>query len=843
MKFRDGMWLVREGRMFIKLSNIHRVLVWACFAPHIHSRGGTLNLSTLTLDIEATFDDVISITTRHWKGARNRGPHYELFPDGKQPVNGKITISEVGTTLTSGNLACIVSSNTLSTLMKMSDMSDISHYIFTMHNLAVGESIYGLGERFTAFNKVRQALTLYNADGGTSSEEAYKNVPFYLSSNGYGVFIDHPEPVDLEIGSERLKWYIIYGPDPKEILRKYTALTGKPGKVPLWSFGLWLSTSFTTSYDEATVSSFLDGMKEREIPVHVFHYDCFWLREFHWCDFEFSKEHFLDPKSMMTRLRAERPGLKFCVWRNPYLGDASPIFAEAAEGGYLVKRPNGDVWQWDLWQAGMGLVDFTNPTACEWYVKKLESLFDVGIDCLKTDFGERIPDRDVAWHDKSLDPVKMHNYYAFLYNKVVCEALQKRYGRDQAVLFARTATAGTQRFPLQLGGDCESTFEAMAESLRGGPSLGISGFAYWSVDIGGFKGKPDPDVYKRWVAFGLLCSHSRLHGSNSYRVPWAIDDESTSVLCTITDLKCRLIPYLYAQATQSIISGLPVSLRTMFFEFPEDPTSWYLDRQYMLGDPLLIASVFGVEGEWTSFLTGEVKEGPKWVTEIHHVYSLPIYIREGSVLVLGKEGEKRVVYDYFDGAEVRVCQPVGGSDGRSATVVDEKGGAKGEITLKGSKLTLPEVFKGFKVLVDGKARKDYQTAPQNKNTASYNHPAPTLPATTLPAPPLARGGTVLVGVTSELTPPLVAVSVTIVPIPVVLSLPPPLPIPVLVVPVPVGSANVDLFTLVKPPDPVALGVPRETVLQVPKLNPTLALPPGSGSGVLVQDDSGGAFDR
>jgi alpha-D-xyloside xylohydrolase len=256
--------------------------------------------------------------------------------------------------------------------------------------------------------------------------------------------------------------------------------------------------------------------------------DCFWLREFHWCDFVFSKENFPEPKAMMTRLREKYPGIKFCVWINPYIGDASPVFAEAAEAGYLVKRPNGDVWQWDLWQAGMGLVDFTNPAACKWYISKLEYLFDVGVDCLKTDFGERIPDKDVQWHDKTVDPAKMHNFYSYIYNEVVYKALQKRYGADQAVLFARSATAGTQRFPLQWGGDCESTYEAMAESLRGGLSLGLSGFAYWSVDIGGFEGKPRHDVYKRWVAFGLLCSHSRLHGSISTLRP--------NRLCPSTDV-------------------------------------------------------------------------------------------------------------------------------------------------------------------------------------------------------------------------------------------------------------------------------------------------------------------
>ncbi|KAI5780812.1 glycosyl hydrolases family 31-domain-containing protein [Geopyxis carbonaria] len=745
MRFRDGMWLTQPDFRVEFAEDVHKIdtskddaLSLLCPTRHIMARGNTLNQPTITIDVEPVVDDVISITARHWKGARDLGPHYPLFPDGKPGLKSSVTKTDAGTVLTAGKLACTISgaANTFDirftdavtgaavtslegrsvglaynpppgSPMQLQDMTKFSHYMFTQHNLGVGESIFGLGERFTPFNKVGQAVTLYNADGGTSSEQAYKNVPFYLSSAGYGVFIDHPEPVELEIGSERtcrlqtsvkgqkIKWYLIYGPDPKEILRKYTDLTGKPAKVPSWSYGLWLSTSFTTNYDEATVGQFLDGMKEREIPVHVFHYDCFWMREFHWCDFVFSKEHFPDPKAMMSRLRTKYPGIKFCVWINPYIGDASPVFQEAADKGFLVKRTNGDVWQWDLWQAGMGLVDFTNPAACAWYTEKLEGLFDVGVDSLKTDFGERIPDTDVRWFDQSVDLAKMHNYYAYIYNEVVFRALQKRYGEDQAVLFSRSATAGTQRFPLQWGGDCESTYEAMAESLRGGLSLGLSGFAYWSVDIGGFEGRPRHDVYKRWVAFGLLCSHSRLHGSNSYRVPWAIDEASTPVLRTFVDLKCRLMPYIYAHSMAATKTGVPVSLRAMFLEFPEDPTAWTLDRQYMFGDALLIAPVFSESGEvtfylpegrWTSWFGGEVKHGPRWVTEKHGFESLPLYVREGTVLVLGKEGEKRVVYDYEQDAEVRVYSPTRGRPWRSTLLVDCEGDVRGKLEVEGATL-------------------------------------------------------------------------------------------------------------------------------------------------------------
>lgn len=376
---------------------------------------------------------------------------------------------------------------------------------------------------------------------------------------------------------------------------------------------------------------------------------------------------------------------KVCVWINPYLGQASPVFKLAASKGYLLRRKNGDIFQWDLWQTGMGIVDFTNPEAVKWYVECLEGLFDTGIDSIKTDFGERIPSEDVEWFDSSLDPRKMHNYYAFLYNKIVYEALQDRFGENEAVLFARTATAGTQRFPLQWGGDCESTPEAMAESIRGGISLGLCGYSFWSVDIGGFEGYPPPWIYKRWVAFGLLCSHSRLHGSNSFRVPWTVDNDDktdqgcSKILSKWTTLKARLMPYIFSQAQESAEQGLPLSLRAMALEFPDDPTSWFLDRQFMLGSSLLVAPIFEESGDvefylpagkWTSFFDNKTKSGPGWFKENHKFDTLPLYVRENTILTLGKWGETRTVYDYNKSVEVCLYHT---SPGASTTLVDNEG--------------------------------------------------------------------------------------------------------------------------------------------------------------------------
>ncbi|KAL2259995.1 hypothetical protein VTK26DRAFT_6148 [Humicola hyalothermophila] len=761
MRFRDGQWLTAEGFRLEYAEEVYRItptpnargISLLCPTRKIMTRGDTLNLSTLTIDIEVAFDGVLSVVTTHWRGAACRGPEFDIFPGGKPPVDPKITKTDAGTTLSSGSISATVSGKPhdfnisfhptgakkpLTTLlnrsvglayspapsspMQLADMRNFKHYIFTQTTLSVGESIHGLGERFGPFNKVGQTVSLWNADGGTSSDQAYKNISFWMSSRGYGVFIDTPERVDLEIGSERccrvqtsvenqrLRWYIIYGPTPREILRKYSILTGAPGSVPSWSFGLWLTTSFTTSYDEETVNSFLSGMKARDIPVEVFHYDCFWLKAFQWCDFEFDRDMFPDPKGQIARLKANGLVKKVCVWVNPYLAQASPVFAEAAAKGYLLKRKNGDVFQWDLWQTGMGIVDFTNPAAWDWFVGCLERLFDMGVDCIKTDFGERIPSEDVQWFDPLVDPKKMHNLYAFMYNELVYEALQKRYGKNEAVLFARSATAGTQRFPLTWGGDCESTPEAMAESLRGGLSLGLSGFAFWSVDIGGFEGHPPPWIYKRWVAFGLLCSHSRLHGSNSYRVPWTIDDDDkseegcTATLRKWTHLKARLMPYIFSQAQAAIRDGLPLSVRAMCIEFPEDPTAWTLDRQFMLGDSLLVAPVFEEDGtvqfylpkgSWTNYFTGEVKSGPGWFTETHSFATLPLYVRPNTLLVLGKEGETRTVYDYVTDVEVRSYFA---GEGARAVLVDNQGNTVGTLEVKNGEITGREALKGESVV-------------------------------------------------------------------------------------------------------------------------------------------------
>lgn len=595
MKFTNGYWMIRDGVDALYAREAYELAADATteslnvLAPTsvVRGRYDTLNLPTFNVDITTPAEGVIRVCAEHWQGATE----YPGFPlNADEPGNrdyvtvqangngdGEVGVNGADVTLTTGGLTAKVvkgapwnltfigedgkvltesagkslgrfklgaeSNVTAQPVSEFGvtmdgsarDESDV--FIAIQLHLSVGEDVYGLGERFGAYVKNGQSVDIWNEDGGTASDQGYKDIPFYMTSNGYGVLVNNRGHVSFEIGSENT---------------------------------------------EATINSFIDGMAERDIPLAVFHYDCYWMREFHWCDFEWDKRFFGDIESTLKRLHEDK--------------------------GYLVRKPNGEVWQTDFWQAGMGLVDFTNPAAREWFKDKVKALLNQGVDAIKTDFGERIP-RDVVWYDGS-PKLSMHNWYTQLYNQAVFEAIEETYGKGNACLYARSATVGGQQQPVHWGGDCESTFNGMAQSLRAGLSLTSSGFGFWSHGIGGFEGAfPDPAVYKRWVAFGMLGSHSRLHGSTVYRVPWLFDEEdekngvalvpgqtAVDVVREFTKFKLELMPYVYQLGLQPHVNGTPV-MRSMFVEFPDDPACRTLDRQYMFGPSMLVAPVFTYSGE------------------------------------------------------------------------------------------------------------------------------------------------------------------------------------------------------------------------------------------------------
>lgn len=750
MKFTNGYWLNKPNTDALFAREAYEVdpseggkaLDILATTKFINDRADTLNLATFDVKLSSPAEGVIRVQARHWDGAHEDSGFPMPGAGDSSAGSASVTKDGVGT-LTSGPLRAVITNSeawnlefqadgkTLTQLGNKSlarygldDLSPVSSdpsgefaptstgravdesKVFTAASLGltVGDYVYGFGERFGAFVKNGQSVDTWNMDGGTSSEQGYKDIPFYMTTGGYGVLVNNRGHVSFEVGSENVEtvqfsvpgesidFFVFYGPTPKEILRRYTALVGRPANVPAWSYGLWLTTSFTTKYDEKTITSMIDGMSERGIPLSTFHYDSFWMREFRWCDFEWDSRHFSNPESTLKKLHDEK-GLHTCAWINPYVGQRGAIFDEAKAKGYLLKRTDGSVYQTDLWQAGMALVDFTNPDARTWFQGKIRTLVNQGIDAIKTDFGERIPVEGVRWFDGT-DPQIMHNWYTQLYNQAVFEVLEEAKGKGQAVLYARSATVGGQQQPVHWGGDCESTFNGMAQTLRGGLSLVSSGFGFWSHDIGGFEGKkPDPALYKRWTAFGLLGSHSRYHGSTVYRVPWLFDEEdekngvvnpkgqsAVEVARKFTHLKLDLMPYLYQVGLEPHAAGVPV-MRSMVMEFPQDPATYTLDRQYMFGPSLLVAPVFSRSGDvsyylpagtWTNYFTGEKVSGGTWRKEEHLGFDVvPLWVRDGSVIVTNP-GHDTPEYKYA-GPDAIVSVFLDDVSAASATVTEMDG--------------------------------------------------------------------------------------------------------------------------------------------------------------------------
>lgn len=722
MKFTEGYWVKKQGFTVEHPRQVQEVTPtpagFVAFAPTrtVRRHGDELDSPMLTTTVQAVAADIVRVRLEHFRGAGDSTPNFPLALDASvahdaqaEGTSGYVKAGALEVTVAGEeqySLTFRAEGRTLTSAIPRSTgfvtAPDGQVYIHEQLTLAVGESVYGLGERFGPVVRNGQSVEIWNDDGGTATEHAYKNVPFYFTTEGYGVFINHPEHVSLEVASEintrvqfsvpgqRLEYFVIYGPTPKDILRKYTSLTGRAPQVPAWSYGLWLSTSFTTDYSEGTVNGFVDRMEELKLPLSVIHFDCYWMRPSRWCDFTWDPQKFTDPVGMLDRYH-ER-GLKVCVWINPYIGQRSHLFDEGMKNGYLLKRTDGTVRQWDHWQSGMGWVDFTNPAARQWWKDELKKLLRQGVDAFKTDFGERVP-TDVVWHDGS-DPQRMHNYYSYLYNQAAYEAIAEERGQDEAIVFARAATAGGQAFPVHWGGDSEPTLVSMAETLRGGLSLGMSGFGYWSHDMGGFEGTPNDDVFIRWFPFGMLSSHSRLHGSHSYRVPWNYGDTAVEVARRFIALKNRLMPYLMTHAQDITDSGVPL-MRHTILEYPEDRGAVHVDTQYLLGPDLLVAPVFTESGEvdvylpsagWTDILSGAHLATAGWVHQTHELTTLPLLVPDGTVLPIGGTTESPD-YDWCDGLQLYLVRPLDGT--RTIRVRQRSGGfAEFSVTRDGNRVTV-----------------------------------------------------------------------------------------------------------------------------------------------------------
>ncbi len=514
---------------------------------------------------------------------------------------------------------------------------DLGHSTAASFALAPDEKIFGCGESFTRLDKRGQKLHLYLRDGmGAQTDKMYKPIPFFLSSRGYGMFVHTSAPVTcdfghdfdeaavLSTGDEQLDLFVFLG-TPKEILTEYTAVTGRSPVPPLWSFGLWMSR--ITYKNEAEVREVAAKLREHRIPCDVIHLDTGWFETDWQCNYKFAPSRFIDPAKMIADLR--RDGFRISLWQLPYFTRKNELFGTIVDKSLAVRSEAG------LQPLLDAVLDFSNGATVEWYQGLLTDLLKLGVSAIKVDFGEDAPLGGVyasgrtGWYE--------HNLYPLRYNKTVAEVTRRVTGDN--IIWARSAWAGSQRYPLHWGGDAENTDSAMAATLRAGLSLGLCGFSFWSHDVGGFVGRPSVDLYRRWLPFGVLTSHTRCHGAPP-REPWEFGDQFEDDFRRAVELKYALMPYIIAQAKLCSEAGHPM-LRPLFFEYPDDPGSWLVDDQYLFGSDLLVApmitagdsrSVYLPPGSWIDYQSGQTYAGAQWHTIAPGQISVVLLVRAGAAI-------------------------------------------------------------------------------------------------------------------------------------------------------------------------------------------------------------------
>ena len=516
--------------------------------------------------------------------------------------------------------------------------SDNARRINPVFTLTADEMIFGCGESATGLNKAGQKVNLFVTDPqGPETDQMYKPIPFFMSNRGYGMFMHTSAPVTCEFGAtyiglnkmfmgdENLDLFVFFG-EPKDILDEYTDLVGKPGMPPLWSFGTWMSR--ITYFSEKEGYDVAANIRKNKYPCDVIHFDTGWFDVDWQCDYKFSENRFQNPQQMLKDLRSQ--GFHVCLWQLPYFTPKNRYFSELIEKDMYVKNGNGELPYEDV------VLDFSNPETVKWYQDKLAGLLNIGVSAIKVDFGEAAPLNGIYASGKS--GWYEHNLYPVRYDMAVSEITKKLHNEN--IMWARAAWAGSQRYPLHWGGDAATTNTGLLGTLRAGLSFGLSGFSFWSHDMGGFVKSTPEDLYCRWIPFGFLTSHTRAHGAPPTE-PWLYDSKRVQdVFRKSAEMKYRLMPYVYAQAKECTEKGLPM-LRALFVEFPDDPGAWKVDDEYLFGSQILVApllesgmtgrTVYLPEGKWIDYQTEKVYEGG-W----HRIEagSLPIImlVRDGSVL-------------------------------------------------------------------------------------------------------------------------------------------------------------------------------------------------------------------
>ena len=515
--------------------------------------------------------------------------------------------------------------------------TDNSRSINPVFLLSPNEKIMGCGESFTGLNKAGQKLNLFVTDPqGPETEQQYKPVPFYMSSRGYGVFMHTSAPVTCDFGAtyvgatklfmadESLDMFLFFGA-PKNILNEYTELTGKSPMPPLWSFGTWMSR--ITYFSEKEGYDVAAKLRENKIPSDVIHFDTGWFETDWQCDYKFAPSRFDNPQKMIDDFKKD--GFHISLWQLTYFTPKNKYFKEIIEKGLHVKNANGGLPYEDA------VLDFSNPETVKWYQDKLAGLLKMGVGAIKVDFGEAAPLN--GFYASGKGGLYEHNLYPLRYNKTVAEVTKQVTGNN--IIWARSAWAGSQRYPLHWGGDAANTDNGMASTLRGGLSFGLSGFSFWSHDIGGFVQSSPEELYRRWLPFGFLTSHSRAHGAPP-KEPWLYNPSFVKAFRQSAEMKYKLMPYVYAQAKRCTETGLPM-VRAICIEYPDDAGAWLIDNEYLFGQDMLVAPMFEKgtsrdvylpgKGKWIDYQSGKTYNAGWNVIETGQIPAV-ILVRDGAVI-------------------------------------------------------------------------------------------------------------------------------------------------------------------------------------------------------------------
>ena len=515
--------------------------------------------------------------------------------------------------------------------------SDNSRAVNPVFTLAPGERIYGCGESFTSLNKVGQKVQLSVTDPqGPETDGQYKPVPFFFSNRGYGIFMHTSAPVTCDFGAsyigadrlfmadEQLDLFVFFG-SPKDILYEYTALTGRSPMLPLWSFGTWMSRITYFSQEEGL--DIARQLRKHKIPADVIHFDTGWFGVDWQCDYQFAKDRFPDPVGMLKQL--SKDGFHTCLWQVPYFTPKNRFFREIVDRNLHVRNADGGMTYEDA------VLDFTNPETVQWYQQKIEGLMRQGVSTIKCDFGEAAPYN--GFYHNGRGGLYEHNLYPLRYNKALWEQVERSHP-GEGIIWARSAWAGSQRYALHWGGDAATTNTGLLGDLRGGLSFGLSGFSFWSHDMGGFVTASPEDIYRRWLPFGFLSSHTRAHGAPPTE-PWLISESFTKAFRQCAEMKYKLMPYVYAQAKDCSERGLPM-VRALLVEFPEDKGAWLVEDEYMFGSQMLVAplmesgterDVYLPRGKWIDYQNGKVYDGG-WQTIKSGEIPAIILVRDGSLI-------------------------------------------------------------------------------------------------------------------------------------------------------------------------------------------------------------------